>query len=51
MALGGSLQKGIGIGIGPGGGEFNPTPFFEILAENGDFLIAENGAFLILEGA
>ena len=48
----------IGIGIGVGiprniaGDAGVPTPFFEILAENGDFLIAESGAtptYLITE--
>ena len=47
----------IGIGIGIGVSEITgdagfPTQFFEILAENGDFLIAESGAnptYLITE--
>ena len=47
----------IGIGIGIGVSEITgdagfPTKFFEILAENGDFLIAESGAnpiYLITE--
>jgi len=45
---------GIGIGIPSGitGDSLDPTIFFEILAENGDFLISESGAattFLITE--
>ena len=49
---------GIGTGIGnsiPRGITGNagiPTPFFEIIAENGDFLLAEDGknpTFLITE--
>ncbi len=27
----------------------DPSPFFEILAENGDFLVSETGAYLIIE--
>tara|TARA_R100001163_G_C5046756_1_gene183987 strand:- start:763 stop:921 length:159 start_codon:yes stop_codon:yes gene_type:complete len=50
------MAFGIGIGIGiPSGNTGNagfPTQFFEILAENGDFLVAESGAnptYLITE--
>ena len=30
-------------------GDSDPTPFFEILAENGDYIISEGGVFLVLE--
>lgn len=46
------MALGIGIGIGiaaPTGGGGDPTPFFEVLAENGDFLISESGAFIVIE--
>ena len=47
MALG--IGIGIGIPSGPFGSGGSPTPCFEILAENGDFLISETGAYLIIE--
>jgi hypothetical protein len=40
---------GIGIGIAPNLGNSDPSPFFEILAENGDYIISEGGVFLVLE--
>ena len=40
---------GIGIGIAPNLGDSGSTPFFGILAENGDYLISEGGLFLVLE--
>ncbi len=47
------LAIGIGIGItSTAGNPIQPTPFFEILAESGDFLISESVAsptFLITE--
>lgn len=49
------MAIGIGIGIGVSeiiGDAGFPTKFFEILAENGDFLIAESGTnptYLITE--
>jgi len=47
MALG--ISIGIGIPSGPFGDSGDPTPFFEIIAENGDFIISETGAYLIIE--
>lgn len=46
------MALGIGIGIGiaaPSGSGGDPTPFFEVLAENGDFLISESGAFIVIQ--
>ena len=42
MALG--IGIGIGIPRGVTGNSGSPTPFDEILAENGNFIIAESGA-------
>jgi hypothetical protein len=47
MAIG--ISIGIGVPSGPFGDGGDPTPFFEILAENGDFIISETGAYLIIE--
>ena len=50
MALG--IGIGIGIPRGVTGNSGSPTPFDEILAENGNFIIAESGAsptYMIVE--
>lgn len=41
-----------GLGLGIQNSVFlddDPTPFFEILAEDGSYMVAENGDYLIIQ--
>jgi len=43
------LILGIHILKTPSVSDDDPTPFFEILAEDNSYMVAENGDFLIIE--